>query len=223
VFLDEVGELPLSMQPKLLRVLESGTVRRLGETAHRAVRVRFVSATHRDLLRMVSRGQFREDLFFRLSVLPVFVPPLRDRREDVPLLAQRFAGEGVSLPPDLVARLENYPWRGNVRELRNVLERLRALGPESLRLATDGFDDAETTTGVIAVPPELKELPAIADPSGSRLDQPLRKFREELLERGEREYVTALLARHNGNVVAAAAAAEVDRTHIYRLIRKLGL
>ncbi len=139
VFLDEIGELPITMQPKLLRVLESRSVRRIGETTYRTVDIRFVSATHRDLLTMVNAGEFREDLYFRMSVLPVSVPPLRERREDIELLANHFlrqhSGQG-HLSPEVIRELVDRPWRGNVRELRNFIDRLRALGAaEALAMA----------------------------------------------------------------------------------------
>ncbi|MDP9151193.1 MAG: sigma 54-dependent Fis family transcriptional regulator, partial [Myxococcota bacterium] len=130
VFLDEIGELPISMQPKLLRVLESLTVRRLGESKHRSVNVRFLSATHRDLLSMVNRGEFREDLYFRLAVVPVRVPALRERVEDIDLLLTHFSpGAHEWLTPKVLRALQTRPWRGNVRELRNFAERARPIGP----------------------------------------------------------------------------------------------
>src|SRR5699024_5738451 len=124
VFIDEVGELPMSMQPKLLRVLESRTVRRIGENTHRSIDVRVLSATHRDLRRMVNTGAFREDLYFRLAVLPVGVPPLRERLEDIPLLVQTFMPKGAEpVGQRLLMELTHRPWLGNVRELRNFVER----------------------------------------------------------------------------------------------------
>lgn len=127
VFLDEIGEVPMAMQPKLLRVLEQRTVRRIGESEHRPVDVRFVSATNRNLLEMVALGQFREDLYFRLCVIPVTVPTLRERREDIDLLVQSFFGEDAP-SESLLETVRQMPWRGNVRELRNFVERARALG-----------------------------------------------------------------------------------------------
>src|SRR5262249_27975823 len=124
LFLDEIGELPLSMQPKLLRAIEARAVRRLGETDYRSGDLRFVAATHRDLQAMVAAGAFREDLYFRLSVLPAFVPPLRARAEDIPaLLSHFFAGRATSpLPPNIMTELMAHPWTGNVRELRSFAE-----------------------------------------------------------------------------------------------------
>jgi two-component system response regulator GlrR len=210
VFLDEIGELPLSLQPKLLRVLESRTVRRIGETAYRKVDVRFVSATHRDIRRMVNDGAFREDLYFRLSVIPVIVPPLRERPEDIPLLLESFASPGMSLPASLVQEARRRPWYGNVRELRNFVERVVALGThEAIALsAAQGGTARPTADG-----PTWETLSAA-------LDLPLREARATWLDAMEREYVRRLLERYDGDVAEAAGAAGVDRTHLYRLIRK---
>ncbi len=206
VFLDEIGEMPLSMQPKLLRAIESRTVRRLGETQYRKVNVRFISATHRDLRTMVNAGAFREDLYFRLSVLPVNIPPLRQRTEDIALLVQHFLPQGAAgaLAPELVRELSARPWLGNVRELRNFVERAIALGArEALAMVGDG---AKRSTG--------------AGPLGVDLDQPFKDLRERWLDHLEREYITGLLARHHWNVSAVAQAAGLDRTYVHRLIRK---
>ena len=160
VFLDEIGEVPLSMQPKLLRVLEQRTVRRIGDPIHRPVDVRFVTATHRDLLSMVSRGEFREDLYFRMCVLPVRVPPLRDRKDDIPLLVEHFL-QGDKLSPEFVSNLLGHPWRGNVRELRNFVERAKALGEDRVRgvqLRSTTFSDEESPSSV-AIPRTRPTLP----------------------------------------------------------------
>jgi transcriptional regulator with GAF, ATPase, and Fis domain len=210
VFLDEIGELPPAMQPKLLRVLESRTVRRVGETTHRTVDVRFISATHRDLLTMVNASEFREDLYFRLSVIPVDVPPLRDRQEDIELLVNHFlSGSGSDGPasPDLVRELMNRPWRGNVRELRNFVDRARALGSNA------ALAISQRAAG------EDGNRPSRFDDS-KIFETNYKDFRETWVDEGEKEYIRRLLLRHNRNVAAAAREAEVDRTYIYRLIRK---
>ncbi len=236
VFLDEIGDLPLAMQPKLLRVLESRTVRRVGEAIHRPVDVRFVSATHRDLLTMVNAGEFREDLYFRLAVLPVTVPPLRNRREDIEALVHEFWAEGGGsgrVSPDMMRELSSRTWRGNVRELRNFVERARALGAaEALALTptspTERGSDAPTGSSpagdrssarmIAAAPAALPPPPAHEKP-GLFL-QSFKDFREAWIDEGEREYLRRLLVRHQRNVAAAAKEAEVDRTYVYRLIRK---
>jgi transcriptional regulator with PAS, ATPase and Fis domain len=136
LFLDEIGELPLDMQPKLLRFLENAEVTTIGEPKPRRVDVRVLAATHRDLDRLVREGRFREDLYYRLNVVPIYVPPLRDRKEDIVALARMFIGrlalERDSTPElaaDAVQALRSYSWPGNVRELRNVIERAMAYAP----------------------------------------------------------------------------------------------
>jgi transcriptional regulator with PAS, ATPase and Fis domain len=138
LFLDEIGELPLELQPKLLRFLENGEVQPLGEQKPRVVDVRVLAASHRDLGRLVRDGRFREDLYYRLNVVPLAVPPLRDRPEDIVALARHFVArltpsesEPPALAPDTLAALAAHPWPGNVRELRNVIERALAFAPDT--------------------------------------------------------------------------------------------
>jgi transcriptional regulator with GAF, ATPase, and Fis domain len=212
VFLDEIGELPLGMQPKLLRVLESRMVRRLGETQHRAVDVRFISATHRDLRTMANNRAFREDLYFRLAVLPVTVPPLRERPGDLPMLIEHLLpkeADGV-VSADLLHELAGRPWLGNVRELRNFLERATTLGaPEALELA-----------GRTSGPPEDTWRPRL---SREMLELPLRELRERVVDGVEREYFAHLLERCHRNVAKGAALAGLNRTYVYRLMAKYRL
>jgi len=235
VFLDEIGDLPISMQPKLLRVLESRTVRRLGEATHRDVDVRFISATHRDLVKMIGTGEFREDLYFRLSVIPVDVPPLRDRRDDIELLVNTFlrtAGASLRVDPQLLREIVSRPWRGNVRELRNFVDRVRAFGPnEALAMVSKGSpselraaEPAKTAALEAATAPSPADAVGGFRPDDPRLFETAYKdFREAWIDTGEREYLRRLLLRHDRNVAAAAREAEVDRTYIYRLIRKHAL
>src|SRR5262249_39699624 len=195
VFLDEIGELPIPMQPKLLRVLESRTVRRVGESSYRTVDVRFISATHRDLLTMVNAGEFREDLYFRLSVLPVGIPPLRDRREDIELLANQFmrqSGADGHIGAELLRQLVNRPWRGNVPELRNFGDRLRALGPaEALAMAGATEGGASRPEIPMPAPSAPSLVPAAPAPQGLTADDPhmfelgYKDFREAWIDAGE--------------------------------------
>ncbi|MBE2250460.1 MAG: sigma-54-dependent Fis family transcriptional regulator, partial [Myxococcus sp.] len=212
LFLDEVGELPLELQPRLLRALESREVRRVGGQQPIPVDIRVVAATNRDLLREMNGGAFREDLYFRLAVVRLRIPPLRERLDDLPLLVEHLVREQVG--PDerrlriamgLVAsepwmQSRVYPWRGNVRELRNAVER-------ALALAGAGQAPAEPLTE-----PPL-QVPV-------SLDRPLVEQRERLVEQFEAAYVAAMLAQHDGNFSRAAAAAGIDRMYFKRLLRK---
>jgi DNA-binding NtrC family response regulator len=215
VFLDEIGELALEMQPKLLRVLERGTVQRLGGASPIEVDVRVVAATHRDLAREVARGGFREDLYYRLAVATVWMPPLRDRLDDLPLLVDRITrtltgGRAVTLAPDTLALLARHEWPGNVRELRNVLERVVFLdeAPAGVSELRQGRAVEAAATAAAAVAPAVD------------LDQPFKQAKEALVREFERDYVTRALARHAGNVSAVARAAGVDRTVIYKIIER---
>jgi len=226
VFLDEIGELPMSMQPKLLRALESQTVRRLGETEHRKIDVRFVSATHRDVQGMVAAGTFREDLFFRLSVLPAFIPPLRARPDDVPLLLQHFLAKspGVTVSGELARDLAAHPWPGNVRELRSFAERARTLSPEVAWAMTRGegaptLPAARPAGAPATVPPPADD--ASLPPVG--LDVPFKVQRERWVDHLEREFMKAAIQKHGRNVGAIADLADLDRSYIHRLLRKHGL
>jgi len=219
VFLDEIGELPLAMQPKLLRVLESQTVRRLGETEHRRVNIRFVSATNRDVQAMVASGAFREDLFFRLSVLPVYVPPLRARPDDIPLLLEHFLARApaVRIPPEMLGELSAYRWPGNVRELRSFAERARTVSPASAWAMTRGTDlpAAPADHGAAAAPVAASPgLPPVT------VDTPFKVLREQWVDHLEREYLTALIAKHGRNVGEIADEAGLDRSYVHRLLRK---
>jgi transcriptional regulator with GAF, ATPase, and Fis domain len=205
IFLDEIGELPLDIQPVLLRVLETGEVRPVGGDALH-VRVRVVAATNRDLAEEVSAGRFREDLFYRLAVVQLVVPPLRDRVEDVEALARRFAtAAGVVLPDDVVEQLKARSYPGNVRELRNVVQAWAALGaiPEPSRVREG----------------ELERL--LAD----RVDvnAPYAEQKEQLNDVFTRVYLQSLLASTGGNQTQAAKLAGLDRSYLGRLVVKYGL
>ena len=200
VFLDEIGELPLALQPKLLRVLERREVQRVGETRPRPIRARIIAASHRDLRRDVNAKRFRADLYFRLAVLPIQIPPLRDRRDDLPAIVDALLAELVPLEATRtrarhqldMAALSRMDWPGNVRELRNHIERALV------------FDEA-----------------AIAEPARAGL--PYAVAREAAQRAFDRQYLTELLKLHAGNVTKAARHAGMHRTHLYRLLQRAGL
>ncbi len=207
LFLDEIGELPASLQPKLLRALEAREVRRVGTNMPRPVDVRVLAATNRDLGRSVNDGTFREDLYYRLAVVEIALPPLRVRRGDIPLLAalfyERFSGD-AGLPSEWIPTLLARSWPGNVRELRNFVERSVSLGLEP---AAGSLPRAAPPEAVDAlVPTEL----------------PLREARAVWAERFEEVYVRALLRRTGGNVTRAAELAGVNRRTLQRMIASLG-
>jgi transcriptional regulator with GAF, ATPase, and Fis domain len=225
LFLDEIGELPLALQPKLLRVLENRTVRRLGGSDSVAVDVRLIAATNRELQREVNRNTFREDLFFRLNVIRIDLPPLRERPEDIGLLARSYVRRLLNRLPDasvddylpLAARetLKTYPWPGNVRELQNHIQRVVTLSDPELRPGTGA--------GPGGVPrPMGPETGTEAEP-GPRLDLPFRAAKEKCVDRFERSYLKALLSEAQGNISEASRRGQMDRAHLYKLLRKHGL
>lgn len=216
LFIDEVGEIPLSLQPKLLRMLEARAVRRLGETHYRSVDTRVVAATHRDLRSMVNQGLFREDLYFRLAVLPVHVPPLRDRRDDICLLLERFfKGALPPIDPARLAELVNRPWPGNVRELRNFADRVQAVGFERAMELSFGAMELADEAGPVAAGWNIAQ-PSLA--AGDKFETI-----EEYRGRAERLYLDALLKQYNYNISHAAKAAGIGRGHLYRLMRRWNL
>ncbi|HUB10028.1 MAG TPA: sigma 54-interacting transcriptional regulator [Myxococcales bacterium] len=204
LFLDEVGELPLEMQPKLLRLIEAGTVRRLGDSQYRTVDVRVVAATHRDLGAMVAQGTFREDLFYRLAVLPLEVPPLRARPEDLePLLASFLNGKAIDATT--LAALEAHRWPGNVRELRTLAQRAELMGwRQALEMLRSGRSGEAG-------------LPQVS------LATSFKQERERWLDHLEREYIAGLMRKHDRNVTRVAEAAGLDRSYVHRLLKKHGI
>jgi DNA-binding NtrC family response regulator len=220
LFLDEIGELALDLQPQLLRVLDRRQVRRVGETQSVDVDIRVIAATHRDLRAMVKNGQFREDLYYRLAVVATHVPPLRERKEDIGTLATWFAermGRGsFAQSPALLEQLMRHDWPGNVRELRNVVERALSLGHAALADLADSSHRAPPGEDAAAIARR-----AAADPA--MLDMPFKEAKAQLVEAFERDYLTALLARHHGNISRAAAEAGIDRNYIHRLVKKYNL
>jgi len=213
IFLDEIGELPLDLQPKLLRALAKREIKRIGRNDYQAVDVRVIAATNRDLIVEVDRKAFRSDLYYRLAVLEVRVPPLRERLDDldvlVPALLQGIEGTTTAKEHlqdrESIRRLARYSWPGNVRELRNYLERCVVAGE------------------VVTPEPRAPTTPA---PNTAPVVDAARSFRaarDDWNAAFEREYLTALVAAHGGNIRAAAASAGIDRVYLYRLLWKHGL
>jgi len=217
IFLDELGELPKDLQPKLLRVLEKGEVRRLGSQRTITVNVRLIAATNRNLAAEVALGNFREDLYFRLAGAHVYVPPLRDRMGDLPLLVEHFLSRskpprsGTEIPAAVWEMFMAHRWPGNVRELSNAVQRLLVMPDRPLRSMTT--PPAASTS---SPPAAGTDAPIDAAP-------PLRVARREATEAFERQYVEGVLARTAGNVTRAAAVAEVSRQMMQKLMRKHGI
>jgi DNA-binding NtrC family response regulator len=207
IFLDEIGELPLELQPKLLRVLEQREVRPIGARTARPLDVRVVAASNRRLLEAANNGEFRRDLFYRLAVARVVVPPLRDRREDILPLARAFLRIATRRPdaeldPELAALLTSHSWPGNVRELRNVIDRHAVLGIRD----TEGLFDAGGRA--TANDEDLALLP-------------FHEARRRVLDRFERTYLPQVLERAGGVVARAAELAQVARPSLYRMLERL--
>ncbi len=213
LFLDEVGDMPPAMQAKVLRVLQEGEFERVGGQQTLRVDVRVIAATNKDLSAEVKAGRFREDLFYRLAVVPIHAPPLRERKEDVPDLATRFLAEAcerngrrpMHLARDAVAALQSHDWPGNVRELRNLVERLAILcdGPE--------ISDADV----------LAMLPGARKPRADRFRKGASFH--DLVEEAEREIVLGALEAHADNVSDTARALDLERSHLYKKMRALGI
>ena len=223
LFLDELTEMSLPLQAKLLRVVQDGVVRRVGaETAGDPVDVRFISATNRDPQEAVDRGVLRGDLFYRLRVVPISLPPLRQRPEDIAMLANHFLGifwHRHRQMPDRMPRLteetfeylRTRAWRGNVRELQNVIEHVAVLVEPDQPIRPDDipvYDDHEQQVERV---------------SATQLDGPFHDVKDRVVSDFERDYLTRLVARAGGNMSKAARQANIDRTTLYRLMEKHGL
>jgi DNA-binding NtrC family response regulator len=202
LFLDEIGELPPALQPKLLRAIEQGEIRRVGASHSRAVDVRVIVATNRDLEQEAAEGRFRQDLYWRLNVRHVHVPPLRERPTDIPLLVRHYLRERP-IASEAMALLAAYPWPGNVRELRNAIERSTTLTPAGEIRAAD-------------LPPRIREAgrsaALVAD--ASRRQATLRDL--------EREYVLEILRQVGGNKSRASEILGLDRKTLYRKLEEFG-
>jgi two-component system nitrogen regulation response regulator NtrX len=214
IFLDEIGDMPLNMQAKLLRVLEEGEVERIGGDKAIAINVRVVVATHRDLEARVREEKFRQDLFHRIHVFPLVLPPLRERSDDIPALVEHFAAQvcaqngwkPVPFSVDAIAALQSHSWPGNIRELRNMVERL-------MLLATDGHVDLATVQA--ALPKHSSAIVAFAGIGSGALAERVQSF--------EREVILAELKRNHQNVTLAAKTLGLERSHLYKKAEQLGI
>jgi two-component system nitrogen regulation response regulator NtrX len=213
IFLDEIADMSLKTQAKVLRVLQEQVMERVGGTQRIRVDVRVVAATNKDLPAEIRAGRFREDLYFRLNVIPIFVPALRDRQQDIPLLAEHFMAVLAAeygrrpkrLAPEAAARLQQYPWPGNVRELRNVIERLIIMvGGDTITAQDLGF------LGRDGVP----EAPSPQGPV-----QPLADARDKF----EKDYILQTLAAQQGNMSRTAEVLGVERSNLYKKLRAFGI
>ena len=218
LFLDEIGDMPLAMQAKLLRVLEEGEVERVGGDKPIKVNVRVIVATHHNLEELVKKNEFRADLFHRVYVFPLMIPPLRDRKEDFPALVSHFAAQvakqnswkGKLFSENAIAELRRYAWPGNVRELRNIVERLVLLSAEDI--VTDDDVHQALATGE---PSRGAESPADAAAGQGTLEQRTEVF--------EREVLLAEIRRHNFHMTNVARALGLERSHLYKKCQQLGI
>jgi transcriptional regulator with GAF, ATPase, and Fis domain len=225
IFLDEVGELDLSLQPKLLRVLESRMIKRVGGTREIPVDVRVVAATNRDLRKMVTTGTFREDLYYRLGVISVELPALRERPDDIPALVEnflaqvatrRFPGESrhFEVTQEAIERLLAYGWPGNVRELRNTVERAASLSESTLLGVTDLLPSSRTNL-----------MPVGPGSAGRFVEEglPFKEAKQRVIDEFEAAYLRALFDRHGDNVTRSAQAAGLTRYHLRELAKRYGI
>jgi len=224
LFLDEVGNLSMETQAKLLRVLETRCVKKVGDTAEHAVDIRLVAATNRDLAGLVAEGDFREDLYYRLNVVPIALPPLRQREGDIPKLAQAFlerlcvrndlAVKGFT--PEAMAYMESYRWPGNVRELRNIVERIAILC-DAIRI------EPRHLPGEVRQAPPPPSGPSRLPPTWDAFKELKRQVREAAVQDLECRFLVEALQRCAGNVSRAAEDVGMQRTHFHALMRKYGL
>ena len=221
LFIDEIGELPLALQPKLLRVLEDGSLRRIGSHQERKVDVRIIAATNREMEREVQAGRFREDLYYRINVFSLVLPPLRERKGDLPLLVESFLGEEWKVDPEAMAALEAYRWPGNIRQLMNALERAKILADSNVIV----LDDLPREVVQAALHPGQKENLIDEREEGEESaegSKPAAQSGDTLQER-ERQHVIDILRRERGNKAQAARVLGIHRRKLYRLFERLNI
>jgi DNA-binding NtrC family response regulator len=215
-FMDEIGELPASLQVKFLRVLQDGKFRRLGSTQEREVDVRLICATNQELEKRLEEGDFREDLYYRINTFTIAIPPLKERRDDIPLLASHFLqkyGEqnqkfiGV-ISVEAMELLRNHEWKGNVRELEHVIERGLVLASEDEIQVEDLPQNIQAVSAEENVPPR------------AYMDLPFKDAKAQLIEDFERRYIVEVLGKYQGNISRAAVHSGIDRRSLHRLLAK---
>jgi DNA-binding NtrC family response regulator len=230
LFLDEIGDMPAATQVKLLRMLESNEFRRVGDNALRLVDIRVIAATHRDLLAEAEAGRFRQDLYYRLNVVQIELPPLRERREDIGLLASYFLDRAVRkngrprmrFAPGTEVLLERYDWPGNVRELENAIEHVAAVGEGAV--VRPGDLPAAVRAPRLLTRGTPAAVPAGPGPGAAPGGDPDAADRGTWpLSRVEEEHVRLVLARHRGNATAAARQLGISRTTLWRKLRQYGI
>jgi DNA-binding NtrC family response regulator len=232
LFLDEVGELDISLQPKLLRVLENREFKRVGGQDLVRADCRVLAATNRDLRAMVHEGTFREDLYFRLSVVQLGLPALRERREDIPLLVEHFLQDAwreradeplPRLTADALDALMTYAWPGNVRELKNVIQRAASLTPGPTIDRPDLLLRASSPPAPLPLATAAAPQPPPPQPAAMDLSREFKELKQEVIERFEIAYLEALIASHEGNISRAAKASGITRYHLRELLKKYDL
>ncbi len=225
IFLDEIGELPLDLQPKLLRALEQREIRRVGANLPSHIDVRVICATNRDLKKEVAEGRFREDLYYRLSVVKIHIPPLHERPEDIPVIIEKILKDAkfnrttdgglriTRVEDDALKVLQRYQWPGNVRELTNIIERAvsfaeaNTIAKSHLDFVFSELDNEEERTEKLVMDNDL----------------PFKEAKQKLLDVFEKDYLIDLLKRNNNNLSKAAREAKIDRKHIRNLLKKYGI
>ena len=202
LFIDEVGEMPGSLQAKLLRVLEDGSMRRVGSVKERRVNVRLLAATNRNMAEEIKAGRFREDLYYRINVMSLTLPPLRQRKDDLPLLVKRFLGPGWEIEPEAMEAIERYDWPGNIRQLINTIDRAKILADDQIVLLDD-------------LPHEV---------AGAKSNQVEIKLGDtDELSSIQRAHVVEVFIRERGNKARTARALGLSRRSLYRLLDKYGI
>jgi DNA-binding NtrC family response regulator len=223
LFLDELANISLEIQGKLLRVLESRRVKKVGDTEENPINIRLIGATNRDLKEMAAKNEFREDLYYRINVIPIHLPPLRERKDDISILANRFLGQVLEhtpteiegFTPEAMEKLEQYHWPGNVRELKNMVERLAILcdGPRiELRHLPPEFHQAEFDSPFASIPQTWEEIKVLK-----------KHIRERAVQDLEYQFLIEALKRSKGNVTKAADQVGMQRTNFHALMSKYQL